>query len=59
MVVEIKNRWIGYSVMLVQAILIAVCLSAVCYNVSSLPSIFWMDSGNGCMVVEFGLLWEW
>ena len=38
MVVEIKNRWIGYSVMLVQAILIAVCLSAVCYNVSSLPS---------------------
>lgn len=38
MVVEIRKRWIGYGVMLVQAILIALCLSAVCYSVSLLPS---------------------
>lgn len=38
MVVEIRKRWIGYGVMLAQAILIALCLSAVCYSVSLLPS---------------------
>lgn len=38
MVVIIRNRWIGYSAMLILAMLVVICLSAVCYNASSLPS---------------------
>lgn len=59
MVVEIRKRWIGYGVMLAQAILIALCLSAVCYSASLLPSDILDGSGNGCVVVGYCFLWEW